>query len=282
MGRFRPTVTVITPAFHKAAELDRAIRSVQAQDFKGAIQHVVVHDGPTPADVQAVLDEHSYRSDWRGWRVHLETGHPLGWHTLLGGDTEEDPITQERGRGCRSVSGTRAACVLAVPGPFVAYLDDDCTYEPEHLRLCVEALEADPNLGFIYGHALRWFEGPSGERVPHDVIGAYPPSHGTVDGNTIVHRVELFRLSNWERAVTVTLTDGTVVRGGDADWHLVHGWLRQGAKCQMLAAVTVNYSAEGPVPEATVPPGAAELLEGLGGGPLADAGHELLKGEAEP
>jgi glycosyltransferase involved in cell wall biosynthesis len=156
----RPKISVVTPTWRRhRLLLDRCIPSIQAQDYDGEIEHVIVSDGPDPAleDVPGVvfLDEH---------REQLNRGI---WARL---------------------AGTRLAT-----GDLIAYLDDDNAWRPGHLRLLAGAIERE-DVSFAYGKALC----QDSHAARAWVIGCCQPVFSQIDTSMIVHRAGLLETATWE------------------------------------------------------------------------------------
>jgi glycosyltransferase involved in cell wall biosynthesis len=119
-----PIVSVVIPAYNTAGYIARTLDSVLAQTFT-SYEIILVNDGSpdTPAleqALQAYLPEIRY-------------------------------IKQEN----RGPSGARNAAIRKARGKYIAFLDSDDVWLPQHLARQVEALENDPNLGLVYANALH-------------------------------------------------------------------------------------------------------------------------------
>lgn len=120
-----PRVSVITPTWQRRRLLtERCIPSVQAQDYPGIVDHVIVSDGPDP-DLP-----------------------PLPGLTMLRHHRE----LVNRGVLAR-LQGTEISS-----GEVIAYLDDDNAWRPQHLGALVRAL-VDSGADFAYSRAMCHGEG---------------------------------------------------------------------------------------------------------------------------
>ncbi|MEW6273440.1 MAG: glycosyltransferase [Thermodesulfobacteriota bacterium] len=135
--RAEPLVSVIMPTFERRELLPRAVRSVLAQTHR-SLELIVVNDGGAPVD--DLLQE-------------LDDGR----------------ITSVRLARNRNRSAARNAGLALARGKYVAYLDDDDWYLPEHLELLVGRLERDA-AAVAYSLAARveelrrdgaWVQGPA-------------------------------------------------------------------------------------------------------------------------
>jgi len=114
-------VSVVIPTFGRAEFLVDALNSALAQDIDGPIEVIVVNDGgPSMASVVAPL------AGRRGREVTL--------------------IELDRNTG---VSNARNVAMRAASGSYVAFLDDDDVYAPDHLSAAVEALEDGADLAYV-------------------------------------------------------------------------------------------------------------------------------------
>jgi glycosyltransferase involved in cell wall biosynthesis len=122
-------ISVIIPTADRPGPLQRALRSLARQDF-GDFEVIVVADGGrTP------------RSLVRNWQPNLKV-------TLLQVETRQ------------GVSHARNIGLTAATGEYVAFLDDDDIYLPQHLQAAHRMLSGG-HAEVVYGGALvspRWIE----------------------------------------------------------------------------------------------------------------------------
>lgn len=186
--------SVITPTWHRHDILiNRCLPSVAAQTMP--VEHIVISDGPDPvlrelladADVTYVeVDQH-----------HEEGVNVGGW---------------ARNRGLEVVSGD-----------FIAYLDDDNAFRPNHLRLLATALVNHPDRDFAYSRMFRHGLG--------DVIGSDPPRYGCIDSSIIMHRADTHKkFGSWPAPSEYHI-----------DWQIIETWLSGGATWVFVPEVTVDY-----------------------------------------
>lgn len=120
------TVSVVIPCYNYAKFVDRAIRSVQAQNFSQRFEIVVVDDCSADAS----------------------------WEIIQKAAKIDPCITALRNEANRGVAFTRNRGVMAAKGKYVLTLDADDQIMPDTLRLLVEAMEDDPFLGIAYGELI--------------------------------------------------------------------------------------------------------------------------------
>lgn len=192
-------VSVITPTWlrHRLL-LERAIPSVVAQTYPD-VEHIVCSDGPD---------------------------------TILGRKLRHQPVTylQLPAHDSHTMNfGSRARnhALARARGEYIAYLDDDNAWRPDHLALLVKALDDNPRAGFAYSRMLTH---PQGQ-----VIGTDPPRYGGIDTSLIAHRRELFDIARWPKPSQITFDQHA------PDWEIVAGWLRAGTQWVHVPEVTVDY-----------------------------------------
>ena len=191
-----PLVTVVTPTWQRhELLLNRCVPSVAAQYYR-ITEHIIVSDGPDPELREKLaglppgarleeLPEHHPEAQW---------GHYARLHGID-----------------------------LAKGDYIAYLDDDNSWHPDHLRLLVAALE-DTGAGFAY--PLMAVHG-RGEYV----IGTDPPAEGQIDTSMIVHRRELLDVATWRWHPGIPTID----------WDLVSRWTAAGATWTRVPSVTCDY-----------------------------------------
>ena len=189
-----PSVDVVTPTWARHdLLLSRCIPSVAAQDYPD-IRHTVVSDGPDP-ELREKLD-----------------GLPVRFEEL-----PEHPPEAQWGHHAR-LHGIDLA-----KGDYIAYLDDDNSWRPDHVRLLVRALE-ETGAGFAYG---KMHVHGRGEYL----IGTDPPAEGQIDTSMIIHRRELRDLATWRWHAGIPTID----------WDLVSRWMAAGATWVRVPHVTADY-----------------------------------------
>jgi hypothetical protein len=140
MSGAAPAVSVVVPTRDRPELLAQTIASVAAQDYDGPIECVVVHDGgEPPADC----------SEAQGACV-----------------VRHIPNT-----GTPGLAGARNTGIRATSSPYVAFCDDDDTWQPPKLRRQIGAMEADPGL-LVMGCANTVIYGPhrTVRTAPSDVV----------------------------------------------------------------------------------------------------------------
>ena len=131
-------VSVIIPVFNGERTIARAIESVLAQRYDGAIEIVVVNDGSTDATA-SVLERY-------GSRLRA--------------------VTQEN----RGLAAARNAGVRASSGELIAFLDADDEWFAEKLETVVGALARQPHLAMVYSDAVQI------DRAGNQIYDSYTPA----------------------------------------------------------------------------------------------------------
>jgi glycosyltransferase involved in cell wall biosynthesis len=174
-------VSVIVATYGRPQLLARALRSCTSQ-LLPPFEVIVVHDGP------------KYMAQDAGYTTQMffTDGHAGDW-----------------GATPRQIGADMAW------GDYVAYLDDDNQFLPEHLQTLAHLAERT-HADFVFSNDSRG-------------IGNGRPEFGHIDTSCILHRRELLEKATWRPA------------GYAADWDLVERWLAVGATWAYSGQATVLY-----------------------------------------
>ncbi len=144
-----PIVSVIIPTFNRASQLEEAVESVLAQSLKD-VEIIVVDDGST---------------DDTATRMRKYTGSV----TLLRQEQSGASVARNKG-------------VTAAQGEFIAFLDSDDLFLPDHLQESVDFLREEPQIDFVFGDIEKFntegvvmptfFKGKSIESIPFEDKGS--------------------------------------------------------------------------------------------------------------
>lgn len=121
-----PRVSIVTTVYDRVECLRRCLRSVQHLKYRD-VEQIVVSDDP-PMDALADIIDLCERYGVRHYNLSARTN-----------DWGHSPAT----------IGFQMAA-----GEFVCFLSDDNAYLPDHFGPLIEALDADPELGFVYSSCL--------------------------------------------------------------------------------------------------------------------------------
>jgi hypothetical protein len=212
----RFSASVITPTIGMP-QLSQAIASVQAQQYP-LVDHILFVDGPQHETAVRNL-------------IPAQPRHPI--HLLhLPFNVGGDHFNGHRVYG---------AAPFLVNGNFVAYLDEDNWFEPDHLGSLMAKVTA---AGLCWAYALRKIVTPQGEYVVNDdceSLGQWPVWYRTdahhVDTNCYLLRrdVALATSAAWyRRAFDVYSPDRALCRQLLRDW----------PRCGTNGRYTVNYRVE--------------------------------------
>jgi glycosyltransferase involved in cell wall biosynthesis len=198
-----PLVSIITPSFNQAAYLEDTIRSVLAQDYS-PIEYLIV-DGASSDGSLAIIQEYASLSPGR-----------LTWWV-----SEPDAGQAEAlNKGLRHARGD-----------IIAWLNSDDIYLPGAVRQAVAALEADPDLGMVFGDAIS-------------IDAEGKPLNRLIFGNWGLAELVAFRIICQP---AVFMRRAALEKAGylDASYHFMldhHLWLRIACQAPILYAGNVPTS----------------------------------------
>ncbi|MGD0213197.1 MAG: glycosyltransferase family A protein [Terriglobales bacterium] len=154
-----PTVSVIIPSYKTAGLITACLDSVFAQTYKD-FEAIVVNDGsPDTVELEKVLEP--YLSRYLDRIIYLK---------------------QENKRA----AGARNNAIQHARGEFVAFLDSDDTWMPDHLASQMQLFAADPSLGLTYSNG--WVGLPGEER---EFMERCPSAGEATFGSLLVERCQI-------------------------------------------------------------------------------------------
>lgn len=123
-------ISVILPVFNREKYIGEAIQSIIEQNYDGDIEIIISDDGSTDRSLEIAA---SFGSKIR----------------IL-----------QKPKSCLSqgVSGTRNRAIEAATQPYIAFLDSDDFYLPNHLNRMATVLEQHPKAGFVFARLLEMKE----------------------------------------------------------------------------------------------------------------------------
>lgn len=191
--------SVITPTWGRhQLLLDRCIPSVLAQDHP--VEHVIVSDGYEPDLYPQILDRFG--------------------DAVADGRIRYDELPG-KGSG-RWGHSARLRGIQVARGSYLAWLDDDNSFRPDHVSRLAVLLDAGAQ--FAYGVIL--FHNYSSDYP----VGGDPPCLGAIDTSAIMNRRDLHETATWRDEGQQTV-----------DWDLVERWMAAGATWGFDPQVTADY-----------------------------------------
>ena len=190
-------VSIIMSTYDRPELCLRAVKSVLKQEFTNWILYIVGDHCPA---LHALMDHEAVMQDTRIRYWNLVTPGRDG-----------------------AVPKTYAAKLLATSN-YIAYLDDDNEWEPDHLKTLYHSLEIHPAVTF----ALSSFSCDQ-----YKIIVKEPRLY-RVDTSCILHLSKLFtKYGYWKTQKEV---------GYANDWDIVHRWLKGGEKWVVTEKPTLRYN----------------------------------------
>lgn len=225
-----PKVSVVISTYNRPERLDKALASVVEQSFEDF--EVVVVDDATP-DVAAM------RSVFEKWGPRFEKRDVALW-----------PYRIDENSGYQCAPKNRG--IEKAAGDYIAYLDDDNTWRPDHLSTCVDAIERDFSHDMVYTRLCYHIES---QEVHDDIIARFgdgsliagdAPGHkwdpeallggNYIDTSSILHSKGAF----WRMVRQDEYGwDESLRRFGD--WNFVWRWAMAGNTAKLVDKVTVDY-----------------------------------------
>ena len=190
-----PLISVVTPTWKRVNLLERAAQSVLTQDYAN-LEMVVVGD--------ACPDLWDFIGKYKNPKIrvfNLQKNHGAGG------------------------AEPRNHAIMAAAGNFIAYLDDDNAWKPDHLSSVYEALRrAEASFAF------------SSMEVEGVDMGFTVPEFQGIDTSCVVHKKDLIlKYGKWKDRV----------EGGYAhDWEFISRWVKGGEKWACTKRPTLDYNAD--------------------------------------
>jgi glycosyltransferase involved in cell wall biosynthesis len=191
-----PLVSVVMPTYKRVELLDRAIASALAQDYAN-LEVVVMGDGcPDLAEIM------SLGSPFPRVRIYnLSSNHGAGGAV------------------------PRNHAIAASGGPWIAYLDDDNAWKPDHISSLYQAVRAN---GASYAFSSMEVKGID--------LQFKEPKRGSIDTSCILHRKSLIeRYGGWKDRTAANYYH---------DWEFVSRWVQADEKWAATGKATLIYNYE--------------------------------------
>jgi len=175
-------VSVVVPCFNGEQFLYEALDSVFSQTIQASTKVIVGDDGSTD---DSIAIARSFGSS-----VHI-VFHPDG--------------------GNHGLAATRNLILHEAQGDFIAFLDADDIWLPDHLKNLVEALEANPQLAFAVDNGMQFIDGGHdvGDKAHHHRPGIISPDDLLLDqwfapSGLVMRRVVLDKIGLFDSSMRYT------------------------------------------------------------------------------
>lgn len=174
-----PDISVIIPTYNRAIFLDRAVRSVLAQTYRN-FEIIIIDDASSDNIEDEIRSNFSHEMD-------------LGVLRYVRNETN-----LERSR-------SRNKGVFLSKGNYIAFLDDDDIWLPDHLKQLIAFLEYNPESGCVFGKPIWLFEDGSIADKLHILFPDIQSGSGTfyrnacLRGNTVFSPTSLMRKYVFEK-----------------------------------------------------------------------------------
>jgi len=240
-----PLVSIVISTYNRPAKLNVTLASVYAQTFSD-FEVVIVDDcSPHPADSilssedQCIQFPPEYLSVLEKWAPVFDKRGIDIWAYRLGENSGYHCMPKNRG-------------VEKARGDYIAYLDDDNEWRPNHLQVCINGIESDFSTDMVYTRMCyrgdqmqidKFNESiPDGKLPVGDAPGtAWNPmllnNRNYIDTSVIMHSKGAFWRLVRESGYG---WDETLRRFGD--WNFVWRWGVFGLTGKMLDVVTLDYN----------------------------------------
>ena len=224
-----PKISVVISTYDRPQRLDKALASVHAQTFSD-FEVIVVDDcSPDKETLHTLLEKWHGEFEKRG--VELIAAR-------LGENSGYQCMPKNKG-------------IELARGDYIAYLDDDNMWRPNHLQVCIDAIESDFSTDMVYtrlcyhadDEANDKYKEQTGHPLPvGDAIGEEWNPHllsqrNYIDTSTILHSKGAF----WRLVRDSGFGwDESLRRFGD--WNFVWRWAIHGNTAKLVNEVTLDYN----------------------------------------
>ena len=196
----QPRVSIVTTVYDRVQCLERCLQSVRKLNFRD-FEHIIVADAPPRPIMEQIVNlvENSSVASDRGALARLKQ-RKNDW----------------------GISPAAAGVSLA-RGKYVCFLSDDNGYVAHHFDKLVEALDHDPNLGFVYSSCLY---------AGRATLCSAAPRAGGIDLGQPLFRRELF----------TQYLGGTIpFHEFGWDWRVIEAFMRNGTRWRHIDDATFVF-----------------------------------------
>lgn len=218
MDKRFPAVSVIISTYNRPEFLDRALESVCAQDFEDFDVWVVDDHSPDEKPVGDVLEKWFFKFKERGIEL---------WAVRLAENTGYQCVPKNIG-------------ITQCDGDYIAYLDDDNTWTPDHLSVLFDAIIKD-DVDMVYG-GRRYINNTEHSGLAEGDAPAQPWRPEILDHQNFVDTSDMLHTKGGAymmAGMDGQMWDENLLRFGD--WNFVHRWAKHGLTAAPVDAIITNY-----------------------------------------
>jgi len=203
-GTDENTISIIIPTYNRPVEILKAIESIYAQTDTNWLIYIVGDACPT---LDKTMEEYM-KSTLN--TTNKEKLKKIMWWNLKDHKHQYGAVSRNY------------AIKMLVRTEWVTYLDDDNTWEPNHLETYREALKRNPEADFVFSSFM----------VEGKPIICKKPVRGRIDSSSFMHKYSLcVKYGLWPTPASY-----------DNDWRFVQKWVNGNEKWESTLQATLNYN----------------------------------------
>jgi len=203
-GTDENTISIVMPTYNRSEEIIKAIESIYAQTDTNWLLYIVGDSCPT---LDKTMEEYMKLKISNNKEVDLKK---IMWWNLKDHKHQYGAVSRNY------------AIKMLVRTEWVTYLDDDNTWEPNHLETYRNALKNNPEAEFVFSSFM----------VEGKPIICKKPVKGRIDSSSFMHKYSLCqKYGLWSTPATYA-----------NDWIFVKKWVDADIKWEATLQPTLNYN----------------------------------------